>query len=691
MVKTEKLDGGETTTTKGKSLRKRNRPGKIANIEDISNGSDSTVEAGGMRLLMDYTSLLIDRVVEILTQVIAWCDDNQGTMSPEILWKSLENGLIGKILPSLITGLILFSGSHEFSKVFLQPFTTLLGLLDRLLNFSGEVIAMEQAGTQSLEESFDGQQNNHNTRLRNVNHRGSGGASTPTRSNGSNDNSSVSGSLNSSLKETAQLFNFNSQKPYTWIMNLEKNIAVLSSRMAATLVTGEGIIASKTVSLKSNNPLRMLCRNGHEDTIIESVNLFTQNKIGNEKADGGLTTSYSHFGGHISRANEEIALQSISLSSATSDASDASKQDEDELSVIIKGWAKHLGLSLGERREFIQLFFTNASADNSHALNIQIESIDTIIKWLKSNYILRNSQYKMSLLQYRNNKDMCQVLDQLERAVAAVVIKHYNLIPDIMAYARMLILQDSQKEDSTQSEIDINSLHVPLRLGIIWENASNMRQWVLRHRNTRPSDKTVDINTYIMNIAHQSIHKCKALLFYKPFTLAASSFMRNHGGISILPLPPLVTSPSDPSTASYNNNASWVQRSTSYKYDGLSFLRRYPRSKWRSIRSLLFVTVRWKLLTKYGEKMLKAKADGRKKHSNKSHQSKKNGSEVAESSLFVFEALVQSYGSQSNQDILEVGLLDSELALCRASGLYSYECLLKSVQLPSLKKAFFAP
>ena len=42
--------------------------------------SNSIVEVG-MRLLMDYTSLLIDRVVEILTQVIAWCDDNQGTMS----------------------------------------------------------------------------------------------------------------------------------------------------------------------------------------------------------------------------------------------------------------------------------------------------------------------------------------------------------------------------------------------------------------------------------------------------------------------------------------------------------------------------------------------------------------------------------------------------------------------------------
>ena len=92
------------------------------------------------------------------------------------------------------------------------------------------------------------------------------------------------------------------------------------------------------------------------------------------------------------------------------------------------------------------------------------------------------------------------------------------------------------------------------------------------------------------------------------------------------------------------------------------------------------------IVNKVWRKMLKLRR-GRKKHSNKSHQSKKNGSEVAESSLFVFEALVQSYGSQSNQDILEVGLLDSELALCRASGLYSYECLLKSVQLPSLKKS----
>ena len=32
------------------------------------------------------------------------------------------------------------------------------------------------------------------------------------------------------------------------------------------------------------------------------------------------------------------------------------------------------------------------------------------------------------------------------------------------------------------------------------------------------------------------------------------------------------------------------------------------------------------------------------------------------------------------------GMIQSELAICRASGLYSYECLIKSVQLPSLKK-----
>ena len=129
----------------------------------------------------------------------------------------------------------------------------------------------------------------------------------------------------------------------------------------------------------------------------------------------------------------------------------------------------------------------------------------------------------------------------------------------------------------------------------------------------QPNDKTVDINTYLTNISREIINKCKALLCYKPFAFRNSTSSSGNVNFSdeyfndssMVASSSLITSPSDPSIACYDMNAKWVQEATAHKYDGLSFLRRHPRSKWRSVRSRIFIIVRWKQLTKCGEKMLK--------------------------------------------------------------------------------------
>ena len=694
-------DGKRRKSTNNKT-KKRNRPGKIGNMNHISNDVEiSNVNNngnGGMKLLMNYTEQMISRVVEILTQISAWCEDNHGTVSPDLIWKTLESGLVGKILPSLMTGLILFSGSHRFSKVFLQPLTSLLALLDRLLNFNGDVMALEHARTQSLEESFDGQQNNHNRHLRNMNHH-IGMNINPSNSTPGDNGSNTTSPTNATSSGVANVFNGNMKKPYGWIINLEKTIGVLTSRMAATLVTGEALLIHKRVYPKQNVFLDTLCKNGLEETVLDAVNTFTTTSRSNGDAPSnvhgnrGLTTSYMHFGSHISRANEEISLQSIALNAMESDIEMLAKQNEDELSIIIKGWVKHLGLSSKERREFAQLIFRDIDEeDEDVVVHAQVDSVNAILKWLKNKYILINPQYKMSLLQFRNNKDMYKCFEQVERAVAMTVIKHYGLTPDIMAYTRILIDQAVKKGKAKKRAIDMNNIPVPLRFNIIWKNVSDIRQWILRHRNMQPNDKTVDINTYLTNISREIINKCKSLLCYKPFAFRNST--SSSGNInfsdeyfndsSMVASSSLITSPSDPSIACYDMNAKWVQEATAHKYDGLSFLRRHPRSKWRSVRSRIFIIVRWKQLTKCGEKMLKKQQQEASKKIKVQANSNPNNSLF---SSFVYEALIQSYcNRQPHYEIMHDGMIQSELAICRASGLYSYECLIKSVQLPSLKK-----
>ena len=61
------------------------------------------------------------------------------------------------------------------------------------------------------------------------------------------------------------------------------------------------------------------------------------------------------------------------------------------------------------------------------------------------------------------------------------------------------------KGKSKRNPIDMNTIEVPLRFNIIWKNVSDIRQWILRHRNTQAMDKVVDINTYLMNISKEDI------------------------------------------------------------------------------------------------------------------------------------------------------------------------------------------
>ena len=343
--------------------------------------------------------------------------------------------------------------------------------------------------------------------------------------------------------------------------------------MAATLVTGEALLIHKRVYPKQNVFLDTLCKNGLEETVLHAVNTFTTTSRSNGDAPSnvhgncGLTTSYMHFGSHISRANEEISLQSIALNAMESDIEMLAKQNEDELSIIIKGWVKHLGLSSKERREFAQLIFRDIDEeDEDMVVHAQVDSVNAILKWLKNKYILINPQYKMSLLQFRNNKDMYKCFEQVERAVAMTVIKHYGLTPDIMAYTRILIDQAVTKGKAKKRAIDMNNIPVPLRFNIIWKNVSDIRQWILRHRNMQPNDKTVDINTYLTNISREIINKCKHCYVTSHLHLGILLLLCNVNfsdefyDSSMVASSSLITSPSDPSIACYDMNAKWVQR-----------------------------------------------------------------------------------------------------------------------------------
>ena len=61
-------------------------------------------------------------------------------------------------------------------------------------------------------------------------------------------------------------------------------------------------------------------------------------------------------------------MQSIALNAMESDIEMLAKQNEDELSIIIKGWVKHLGLSSKERREFAQLIFKDIDEEVTEGL-----------------------------------------------------------------------------------------------------------------------------------------------------------------------------------------------------------------------------------------------------------------------------------------------------------------------------------
>ena len=551
---------------------------------DASQNQPSATEPqnAGLKVLMTYTEEMVERCMEIVTQIVTWSEDTPSTRGSGQIWKSLRRSPVGRILPSLVTGLILFSENHRFAVKFLPQFASLLALLDRLLSINADVLALEQASMQNLDESFDGQQNNHRRQMIELN------VENPS-------------SLNA--------------KPFDWLVDLEKTIAVLTSRMAATLLTGKSLAqerfrqASGAYAVSTSIPL---CFGGLEDSVIQNM----------EKKKP-IISSYGVVGGYLARLSEQLSGRLMT--------SKIELEPEDELTQIIMSWTKGLGLCKQERSAFIKSFLLSDSP-----------SMISFVDWLRRDYASGDPKYTMALLQMRRVNGATAAMEEIERATAVAVFKHAGLLPDVMGYFRLAL-----------NDVEIlKKIKVPKRILLAWKASADVRQWVLRER--LKSSRTAngdEVGCSFESLCKKALSSAKCLLLFRPVYKGSR----------------LLSSPADPFTAGFTSTV--AGNASAARFDGLPFLRRYPRSRWRSVRVRVFVLIRWRKLTASG---VNSSIRG-------------NDTEEVMKKVSSMVTNCTSGNGENAADLLYSAIVSSEVAASRAAGLLSFERLLDAVQLVSLK------
>ena len=113
-----------------------------------------------------------------------------------------------------------------------------------------------------------------------------------------------------------------------------------------------------------------------------------------------------------------------------------------------------------------------------------------------------------------------------------------------------------------------------------------------------------------------------------------------------------LSSPSDPGTAGFSGSKLWIQNASNWRFDGLPFLRRHPRSRWRGVRTRVFILIRWRALARQSRCL----------------SSEKVVEEVPE---IVCETL--STPNYSAATLLFSAVVSSEVAASRAAGFFAFE------------------
>lgn len=219
--------------------------------------------------------------------------------------------------------------------------------------------------------------------------------------------------------------------------------------------------------------------------------------------------------------------------------------------------------------------------------DVKTENGQAVSKWvtgLRDTFSKSSPNYKMALFQGRNTTDY-SLMNSIEKALFGALLKHNSLVID--AYA-----------------VCMGSNAITVRYLNVWKDVANFRRWLLSQRNLiKSGDPQHCSDDGPVNFAGYCVEMLARLKFL--FCLA-------HNKVEIKNCMPF-----NPACCHlyylkfpYKNDSIVSSIGARYSAENNAFLKQYPKSKWRKVRSYIHVLFRWKRLTAETAKMSENRNSG---------------------------------------------------------------------------------
>ncbi|CEG36120.1 hect e3 ubiquitin [Plasmopara halstedii] len=532
------------------------------------------------RCFLEFTLMALQQCSEVLRQILSMKSlpsPTRGyTYSAELdsekrlkIFETVELSVVGQLLPLLVVHLLGFSNNTLFATALLPTLKTLLKFIDA---FNQLDPAAESAETQYVEmmascASFKSSEEEaivlETTRRE-----------SECTFNPSQDIKSISSTGMTSSNVMALPWNF----------RLEKEVAILTTEMAMTLVVGNPIFTYSNVT------------SDHDKSSTQQVsNRWTNSSL----LQGGLKPNIVAQSINRRSFNSRIVQHTPFPTPESSPFSLILPPTLDDERVLPlwqvptnQNYREIFGsLSI---ETFLMSFHYQRDFETQ---NEAIAAATTLCTWIRDNYCKKDPSYRMLVRQSQlaiNSNAILQSVEiqkndlRIEAACFAALI-HHSLV-GVHAYHFALMLQQSAEERRSAP---------PRTFIFLWQTVAQLRRNLAAQKTKIKNNFHLDSDTSqersfdrIVALQQTILDRCKLLLLLDVYEEQEHCNVQLDAGY-IAPYDPAFLVFVD-STCKFTASSAKRHLYTTYTDENLPFLIAFPLSKWRILRTAFHSILRWK-------------------------------------------------------------------------------------------------
>lgn len=526
---------------------------------------------------LDFASAIMTQCCDDILQVVSRepvpspkFDNRTQSSAKHTSYKSsslelMKLSIVEKLLPSLISSLLAFSGNALFAATLLPKTNSLLRLVDEFNRiYHGEHLFESEklvAATISTSPPLSVPVNSR---------------SNTSRANDVSDKFPYLAGISADIREKE----ISDTMALPWSFLLEKKLAKLAAEMVVTLVKGNPFFALNLVGSKRGEPV---------SSQLLSSSIFK----------GGLDPDFLRHSILKTQLDKNSKLTAESRIVRHFPFQQSGYNDTEPFSLILPPPGKEYRnravfpaefSSDGSEEKYVMAFSVNSIREFLRFLASDIPALTNqdwaptrkFLNWIRDHYKETDPTYRMLIRTRRmsqHNKAAASQLEiNMEYAFFASLIYHYELSLTALHWSLRF---DSSQFDSPRS--------LPPRIFVdLWRYVAELRR---RFATKKTELKLAFPNAekHIFRLQRTILERCQLLLLLK-----IPAYNMYTDGEFIAPHDPAILS-----TYEVTSDRSMKRHTTStYTTAKLSFLTAYPKSRWRIVRMLFHVTMRWRSISK---------------------------------------------------------------------------------------------